>query len=39
VEEDDLWEGGQNARCLAALQCAGEGAGSIVLPGLCKANF
>jgi hypothetical protein len=27
-EEDDLWEGGKNARCLAALQCAGEGAGN-----------
>jgi hypothetical protein len=38
MEEDDLW-GGKNARCLAALQCAGEGAGNIFLPGLGKANF
>jgi hypothetical protein len=37
--EDDLWEGGKNARCLAALQCAGEGAGNMILPGLGKANF
>jgi hypothetical protein len=39
MEEDDLWEGGKNARCLAALQCAGEGAANIILPELGKTNF
>jgi hypothetical protein len=31
MEEVDLWERGKNARCLAALQCAGAGAGNIFL--------
>jgi hypothetical protein len=39
MEEADLWEGGKNVRCFAALQCAVEGAGNINFPGLGKANF